>query len=220
MSMASAASALVADAHWRGARRLTLEQARRRSDSVRVWRWGFAGLAALCALSIFAALAVHSLGGGYLFEEPIAAEESLTMRAPRFTGRSTDGDRFVITAETAVRQSQGSNLIDLSQPRMETESGRIVTAERGIYHVVERTIGLSGAVNFYEPNGTRMATASSTFDGKRNIAKGLDSVVVSGPLGEVRANAYEINQEQGKIVLSGEVRGLIRSESERDALRP
>lgn len=217
--MARAATAdFIASGSWRAERRLTLEQARRRSRVIGALRWAFAAGAALAVLSVVASMATHAFGGGYIFEEPIAQSETLTMRAPRFTGRTSDGERFVITAETASRQSPGSDLVDLAQPRMETQTGRIITAERGVYHITDRSIELAGSVNFYEPGGTRLATGLATVKSRQSYAGAETPVVVSGPLGEVRANAYEI--EDGRILLEGAVRGFIRSEAEQAASEP
>jgi lipopolysaccharide export system protein LptC len=194
---------------WEPQRRLSLTQARQRSEFVRVFRWACVGIAAAAASSVLIAMTLHALGGGFGRQGDVAVQETLTMMNPRFTGRDGDGSSYVITAATAVRQGPGSDVIVLDQPRFEGGNGRIITAKNGVYNPTAQTVDLKDDVVFTDPQGTRFTTATAYIDASQDQVRGDQPISGASRLGEVRADAYELRDNGAHVIMRGRVRGTI-----------
>jgi lipopolysaccharide export system protein LptC len=209
--MADAASLAPAPAdHWQPRRRLTLEQARSRSAFLRVWRMVCVAVAAAAAGSIVLAMVLHTLGGGFQFEREIAAEQTLTMISPRFTGRQEDGSVFEITAATARRRALGEQIMLLDRPVFKSQAGQTITATRGVYDPNKRTVELFEKVTATDINGGKFSTGYAMVDAQNNTVTGAEPLLGRSDLGEVRADTYELRKDGGHVIMRGRVRGSIR----------
>jgi lipopolysaccharide export system protein LptC len=123
----------------------------------------------------------------------------------RFTGRNVAGDAFVITADTARRRRADSSIIDLTNPRLMDDKGTVVTAPSGTYHQNDEFLDLFENVRLVDEEGYVFTTTEARAfvqDGRVEGVKPLDG---SGPLGDVRADTYEILDEGNRVVLRGNV---------------
>ncbi|HVZ99334.1 MAG TPA: LPS export ABC transporter periplasmic protein LptC [Caulobacterales bacterium] len=192
---------------WEPRRVLSLRQARRRSAVVAGLRRFFVAAAGASFASVFVFMAVSTLQG--VGAEDRAASEPLRMLNPRFTGRTAQGGPFQITAETALRDRGGKQLVHLASPVYRAQDGTVVLAPRGVYDESARSIVLNGEVLFSERGGNRFSTSNMVVDLANGAVHGDREVTGAGPLGVVRADAYEIRQGDRALVLHGAVRGQI-----------
>ncbi|HVY84396.1 MAG TPA: LPS export ABC transporter periplasmic protein LptC [Caulobacterales bacterium] len=192
---------------WEPRRALSLRQARRRSTVVAGLRRFFVAAAGACFASVFVFMAISTLQGAGVDDR--AASEPLRMLNPRFTGRTAEGGPFQITAETALRDRGGRQLVHLDSPVYRAQDGTVVLAPRGVYDETARTIVLNGEVLFSEHGGNRFSTSNMVVDLANGRVHGEQEVTGAGPLGVVRADAYEIRQGDRALVLRGRVRGQI-----------
>ncbi|MES1202387.1 MAG: LPS export ABC transporter periplasmic protein LptC [Pseudomonadota bacterium] len=192
---------------WEPRRALSLRQARRRSAVVAGLRRFFVAAAGACFASVFVFMAIAALQGSGVDER--TASEPLRMLNPRFTGRTAQGGPFQITAETALRDRGGKQLVHLDSPVYRGQDGTVVLAPRGLYDETTRTITLNGDVLFSEHGGNRFSTSNMVVDLANGSVHGEHEVTGAGPLGVVRADAYEIRQGDRALVLRGGVRGQI-----------
>jgi lipopolysaccharide export system protein LptC len=183
--------------HWQPRRRLTLDQARGRSAFLRVWRMACVAIAAAAAGSIVLAMVLHTIGGGYTADREIAAEQTLTMIAPRFTGRQEGGSSFEITAATARRRAVGEQIMLLDKPVYKNQAGQMLTAA-------------NGGVVATDTNGGRFTTGYALVDAENNIVAGKEPLLGRSGLGEVRSDSYELRKNGGHVIMRGRVRGTIR----------
>jgi len=195
-------------ATWEPRRALSLRQARRRSTVIAGLRRFFVAAAGASFASVFVFMALTALQGGISAADSSNAEP-LRMINPRFTGRTSDGGPFQITAETAIRDRTGRQLVHLDSPVYRSQDGTVVLAPRGVYDEALGAIVLNGEVLFSERGGNRFSTSNMVVDLNDGVVHGEQEVTGAGPLGVVRANAYEIRQDDRALVLRGAVRGQI-----------
>lgn len=194
--------------NWTPISHLTLARARRHSLATKLWRWFCLGVAGLMVLAIAISALSRALGRDFIGETPVAAE-SVRMINPRFTGRAGADGSYVITAASAKRRASNLNIIDLEKPTYRSALGLTVTAPVGVYDPQAHTLELSGGVTFEDRRGNRFSTARTKLDAQTNLASGMQSVEGAGPLGSVRADAYEIDANSGHVRMSGRVSGSL-----------
>lgn len=192
-------------------RRLTLERARARSQFLVVWRGVCLGVAAACLGLIVGAVALHSVGGLQAERNELGGREALTIRSPRFNGRDTGGGAYIVTADTATRQAQNADKIDLVEPRYAADNGNAVSARRGVYDSQSRHLELYENVVFTDAAARVFVSAYAFVDATRDLVRGDTPIAGSGPLGDIRADAYELHGDRGRIVMRGNVKGTLQS---------
>ena len=212
------ASAKLSD--WAPQRQMTLEQARRRSRFVSVLRMFFVAGAAISA-GIFVGPVIASAFNSTSNEiEKLDGAQVVTMVNARFTGRNVAGEAFEITADTARRRRTDPSIIDLENPRLVDQKGTVVTAPTGTYHQNDEYLDLFENVRVVDEEGyTFRTTAARAFvqDGR---VEGLEPLQGTGPLGDVRADTYEILDEGNRVVLRGNVDMTIYPGGRSDAETP
>jgi lipopolysaccharide export system protein LptC len=147
--------------------------------------------------------------GGMLLGRPMTAD-SARMINPRFTGRGGGDTSYVITAASALRRSAEKDAVDLDQPIYSTRDGMTIRAPTGYYDPDSQILELTGGVIFTDKKGNRFLTRSAKLDAKTNSAFGAQPLQGAGPLGSVRADAYEIDAKSGHIRMTGRVSGTLK----------
>lgn len=201
---------------WEPRRQMTLEQARQRSTMVSFMRLAFTAAAAIAAGVMIGHLAANTLSQSPSSIEKLSSEEVVTMVNPRFTGRDVAGRTFVITADTAQRLYGGGEKIDLSNPRLTSEDGTIVTAPSGLYDEEAQTLELYEDVQLQDAKGYRFSSSSAKMFVEQGRVEGIDPLSGTGPLGDVRSDTYEIVDDGDRILLSGKVEMTIYPDDETD----
>ena len=210
MTTATATSSLPATAAgWGPSRRLSLKQANARSRLVHTMRFVFVGLAAASLASVFVYTTAYSMAGGFTFQRPAEATASITMVQPRFTGRLDQDATFQLTADDASRDGPNDGPISLNAPVYRETSGRIVLAPSGAYDAAAGHINLTGGVTFTDGSGNRFTSQNADIDVENRVLRGNAEIIGDGPLGVVRADAYELYTDGGRFVFRGNVRGVL-----------
>lgn len=205
---------LTTAAAWHPNRRLTLQQARGRSRLVHFLRFLFVGLAAASLASVFVYTTLYSYSGGFARTEVAPTTEQVTMVQPRFTGRLNDDILFQLTASDAQRQSEDSGPISLNAPIYRESGGRVMVAPNGVYQSADGVIRLSGGVTFTDESGNRFTSSDAVIDTRNRTLTGTAQIIGEGPLGVIRADAYELRDMDGSIVFRGRVRGILPAQGQ------
>ncbi|MEM9055517.1 MAG: hypothetical protein AAGB16_09350 [Pseudomonadota bacterium] len=190
---------------WAPQRQMTLEQAQRRTRFVGFLRMLFVAGAAISAGIIVGPVIASTFNGVSSSIERLEGDQVVTMVNARFTGRNVAGDAFVITADTARRRRVDSSIIDLTNPRLMDDKGTIVTAPSGTYHQNDEFLDLFEAVRLVDEEGYVFTTTEARAFVQNGRVEGLEPLDGSGPLGDVRADTYEILDEGNRVVLRGNV---------------
>ena len=188
---------------WEPRRVITLGQARRHSGLVVVLRLAFTIGAAVSAGSLFGPLISHAIASFNQVAPPPAA--GVTMINPRFNGRDANDQPFVITAATAKQRRGEKQVVDLDSPVLEDGLGTVVSAASGVYNRPDQALELTGDVELLDVNGYKFSTEAATMHVQENRIEGGAPLKGSGPLGEVRADSYEVVDNGNRIILRGNV---------------
>lgn len=210
-------------AQWAPQRQMTLAQARRRSSTVGLLRMLFVAGAAISAGVIIGPIAATALSGTGQQIDQIAADEVITMVNARFTGRNIAGDAYIITAEEARRRRADSSVVDLKNPQLVDDKGTEVSAPIGVYYQNAEHLDLFQAVKVRDSEGYEFTTTAARVFVQEGRVQGLEPLSGNGPLGDVRADSYEIEDDGDRVILRGNVDLTIypdepKPEAETDAL--
>ena len=190
---------------WTPRRQVTLAQTQRRSELVRLLRLVFTAGAAISIGALAGPVIANALSGIDTPDRNFESDEIVTMINPRFTGRDNAGDSYIITASTAQRRRASESLIDLSNPQLVDQAGSRITAPIGTYDQDAQTLDLFQDVQVADENGYRFRTTSARFFITEGRIEGLDPLYGTGPLGDIRSDAYEITEDGDVITFRGNV---------------
>ncbi len=117
-------------------------------------------------------------------------QDLMSLRAPRADIKTHSGANIVITANTAIYQSQ------------------------------TQVLDLFGRVTVVHQNGTRFVTQSARVDAASNQAEGHQPVTGHGPSGDVTAQGFRIFDKGDRILFTGRSDLLLRSAKPVAATKP
>ncbi len=209
---------------WAPRRQLTLAQARRRSERVVYLRYAFVGAAAI-SIGLFLGFVFRSALSTDARPPAVRDDDAVTMINPRFTGRDSAGQVFTITADSAQRRRAENGVVDLVNPIMRDGTGAELKAPTGYYDREKGVLELYEAVNITDSGGYSFISRGARMVLGEQRVEGLSPLEGKGPLGDIRADSYEILDGGNRIVFEGNVRTVIypqpaeepaTSESEQD----
>lgn len=201
----SATPAEQTDFVWTPRRQVTLAQTQRRSAIVRILRTVFTAGAAISIGTLAGPVIANAVSGMDKRPNTFGSDEIVTMINPRFTGRDKAGDSYIITADTAQRRRASDSLVDLSNPQLVDQDGSRITAPEGTYDQDNQTLDLFRDVQVTDQTGYRFRTTSARFYILEGRIEGLDPLYGTGPLGDIRSDAYEITDDGDVITFRGNV---------------
>ncbi|MEZ5946637.1 MAG: hypothetical protein R3C13_04035 [Hyphomonas sp.] len=193
---------------WAPRRQLTLAQARRRSERVRLLRMAFVACAAI-SIGFFAGHIIKSALSRDAAPVQVSEDETVTMLNPRFTGRDSAGQYFQITADAARRRRTEDQTVDLVGPVLRDETGSEVRAPSGMYNRDAGILELYEDVRISDNTGYTFRTTGARVHVGEGRVEGLSPLEGTGPLGDIRCDSYEVLEDGNRIVCKGNVRTVI-----------
>lgn len=193
---------------WAPRRQLTLAQARKRSERVRMLRMLFVASAAV-AIGFFAGHVIKSALTSDSRPVSVSKDESVTMVNPRFTGRDSTGQSFQITADAARRRRGEDQTVDLIAPVLNDEAGSLVSAPSGMYDRAAGILELYDDVSITDASGYTFVSMGARVHVGEGRIEGLSPLQGKGPLGDIRCDSYEVLEDGNRIVCAGNVRTVI-----------
>jgi lipopolysaccharide export system protein LptC len=186
---------------WEPRRATSLKDARARTALVHILRLLFT-IGAVLAAGILMGTLVQSIFRSDANPPPVA---SATMLNPRFEGLDASDRPYSLTAETARQRRENRKITDLVNPRLEDWSATQVRAREGVFNDEEDVLDLVGEVVMTDAAGyTFTAERSRIFLGENRV-DGQTPLTGYGPMGDVRADAYEVLNDGNLLVLKGNV---------------
>ena len=189
---------------WAPRRQLTLAQARKRSGRVRYLRYAFVGAAAV-SIGLFLGFVFRSALSQDARPQAVRDDDAVTMINPRFTGRDSAGQVFTITADSARRRRAENGVVDLVNPIMRDGTGAELKAPTGYYDREKGVMELYEAVNITDSGGYSFISRGARMVLGEQRVEGLSPLEGKGPLGDIRADSYEILDGGNRIVFEGNV---------------
>lgn len=190
-----------------------LRDARRRTALVHIIRLLFTVGAVLSAGLLIGPAIQHTIAASApKYSAPTLSE---TMLHPRFEDRDANDKPYVVTADTARRRRDNPNLIDLVNPRLEDATSTSVQAREGVFDRAQQILDLKGDVVMQDAGGYTFTAESTRMYLKDNRVEGATPLRGTGPIGEVRADSYEVIDNGNQIVLRGNVWSKFNTRSNR-----
>lgn len=168
----------------------------------------------LVAFALLASLFIYSktnpVREGLIFADSevrrMASEARITN--PRFTGVTTAGDAFSVSATIATPDAPKPGRIDLEDPSTSISFASGVnletSAKSGSLDIKTGTARLSGDVFLATSNGYRAETAEVEVNFRTGNVESPDGVLATGPIGRIEAGAMQLIQDLDKNPDGGE----------------
>ena len=154
---------------------------------------------------------------GYASISPGEAE-NLRMVKARFTATDKNALPYVLSADLAVQESPGADVILLNGPQADifladgTWLG--LAADTGRYSQSEQILELTGAVNLFHDSGYEAHSNGIRVDLAEGVAKANAPVVGQGPFGELEAQGFVILDRGRTVHFTGRTKLVIYPDAE------
>lgn len=180
----------------------SLRDARRRTALVYIIRLLFTVGAVLAAGLLIGPAIQHTISAA---NPKFSSAVPDTMIGARFADVDSNGKPYVVTADTARQRPDKRDLVDLVNPRLEDAASSSVQAKTGVYDREAQTLDLAGDVVMSDAGGYRFTADATRMYLKDNRVEGKTQLYGVGPIGEVKADSYEVLHNGATIVLRGNI---------------
>lgn len=181
----------------------SLKEARARTALVHIIRLLFTIGAMLSAGILIGYLINHALNGAAPTRD--VGSLSATVLGPRFEGRDANDQPYALTAETARRRRENTSIVDLVNPRLEDATSTAVHAREGVWNDEQKVLDLVGDVVMTDAAGYTFTSDRTRMYVEDGRVEGRTPLYGVGPVGEVRADSYEVLDEGERLLLKGNV---------------
>lgn len=195
---------------WEPKRTLTLEAARKHSARIKFLRRLLLIMCAGLAAYLVYEFTTQS-NATFIDDDPT---ESVRMVNPRYSGRTSDGLPFYLTADSATRTLANRTEVALIKPvlefiREEGAEASLVIAETGTYDDVKKILNLHTAVNLNTDDGYSCKTTHARIFARDKRIEGDERIECDGGFGVVNGNAYEINDNYKVFIFKNGMNAII-----------
>jgi lipopolysaccharide export system protein LptC len=136
-------------------------------------------------------------------------DNDLAMIKPRLSGTDANGNPFVITADVAVQDARHTRRARLKniQADMSLDAQRWVnaSADAGLFDMTAGSLALTGGISVFSDSGYELHTEDGTFNLRTGVFRGPHEVKGQGPLGNFRADRFELWRTTRQVLLAGNV---------------
>lgn len=188
---------------WSPRHATSLKEARRRTGLVHIIRVVFTSGAVIAAGLLLGSIISSAFNGPD--RELRTGTTNVTILNPRFEGRNDSGSPYVITADTARRRPDNARIVDLTNPRLADELNNTVDARDGVFDREAQILDLTGGVVMRDPAGYTFETARAMMLVQEDRIFGESEIRGEGPIGEVRADTYEVRENGKRLIFRGNV---------------
>lgn len=188
---------------WGPRRATSLKEARRRTATVHIIRLLFTCAAVVSAGVLLGPVVKKAFGPT---APPLTSPTlNVLMLNPRFEGIDANGNPYVITADTARRRRENVALVDLVNPRLVDQTSSNVKAREGVYDRDSQVLDLIGDVVMTDTAGYTFTADKTRMFIKDSRVEGATPLHGFGPVGEVKADSYEVLDDGDRLILTGHV---------------
>lgn len=135
------------------------------------------------------------------------------MPNPRFYGQDDQDRPYQISALRALRNAATDKMVVLSDPSISLGGARMGARTAG-FHTDTGVLTLQGEVAFDDGKGSKLTTDQAVVDTRKGTVQGSQAeggvgVHAEGPMGDIRADSYQVTEQGKRIILRGKVHGRI-----------
>jgi len=192
-------------------RRAEIARWRRRSRLIRTLR---------IVLPVVIGLMAAALVGEVVWRNIVAlptpqkeARTAIRLLNARLVGRVKDGRSFTIGAKQAIRDEHDYQSISLMEPILVIGEGlpnqARMSALIGSYNERDKLLRLRGDVRIIDGKGHSFASQEAIIDTRTGGVVGQSQVQGEGPLGQLNAKSYSVQDKGDRLVFKGGVHARI-----------
>lgn len=192
-------------------RRAEIVRWRRRSRVIRALRIVLPAL-----IGLIAAALVGEVVWRNIIQAPTPQKEARTairLLNARLVGRVKDGRSFTIGARQAIRGENDYQSISLMEPILVIGEGlpnmAQMSARIGSYNERDQLLRLRGEVRIVDGKGHSFASQEAIIDTRTGSVVGQSQVQGDGPLGQLNAKSYSVQDKGDRLVFKGGVHARI-----------
>jgi len=192
-------------------RRAAIARWRRRSRAVRSLRIILPVIIGLIAVALVGEVVWRNI-----VELPTPQKEARTairLVNAALVGRVKDGRGFEIGAKQAIRDENDYQSITLMEPVLLIGEGlpneARMTARIGAYNERDKLLRLRGGVRIVDGKGHSFASQEAIIDTRTGEVVGQSQVQGDGPLGQLNAKSYSVQDKGDRLVFKGGVHARI-----------
>lgn len=147
-------------------------------------------------------------------ERPLPREGQAVIRLvnAQFAGQVKDGRGFMLGARQAIRDEKDYQSVALIEPVMTVGRGAgssRVSARAGNFNERDKLLRLRGDVRIDDGKGLSFASQEAIIDTTTGEVIGESQVQGDGPLGQLNAKSYSVEDKGDRLVLRGGVSARI-----------
>jgi lipopolysaccharide export system protein LptC len=144
---------------------------------------------------------------------PVVSESQVKMVNPTFSGQGRDGSRYLVTAQSGIRDPKDQARILLTKPTVSVshggEPGARTVSDRGVFREDNLSLTLQGDVRVADGTGYRFVTNDAVIDTSTGQVTGQGGIQGTGPVGAVQSDSYSVTEKGDRMVFKGGVRARI-----------
>jgi len=175
----------------------------------------------LAAAALIAAVLVYALQPRQESRERVAmsfqrlgiVNNDLAMMKPKLTGETNEGDPYVVTADEAIQDRQDAKRASLrtilGDVTLKDGSWIGAVAPKGELDGRKHHLALEGAISVYSDGGYELHTSVADIDMQKATIVGNRAVTGQGPLGNFRADRFQVDRRARMVFLHGHVQMTI-----------
>lgn len=149
---------------------------------------------------------------------------NLRMVKARYAGRSESKQPYLLTAESALQDHPGADLIHLTEPKgditMKSGAWVALNAPAGQYFQDNQELDLWGGVSLFHDSGLEFNSPTAHIDLEASTAKGDDPVVGKGPSADITSEGFRILDEGDRVIFTGKAHLTLYRNSDKQASPP
>lgn len=149
---------------------------------------------------------------------------NLRMVNARYAGRSKSKRPYLVTAESALQNYPGADLIHLTEPKgditMTSGAWVALNAPAGEYFQDSQKLDLWGGVTLFHDSGLQFNSPTAHIDLEASTAKGDDPVVGNGPSADITSEGFRVLDEGDRVIFTGKAHLTLYRNSDKQASPP
>jgi lipopolysaccharide export system protein LptC len=193
--------------------RHTPESRRKRLVWVKFLRRTLPVAALMALVSVVGQVAWRSLQSS-ASPAPVVAESTARMVNPQFSGAGRDGSRYLVTAQSGVRDPKDAARIILDKPTVNVskagEAGTRTVSQRGVFREDDQSLSLEGDVRVQQAGGFSFVANNAVIDTSTGQVMG-GKVKGRSSTGDVQSGSYSVTEKGDRMVFKGGVRTQLKA---------
>src|SRR5262249_41930398 len=123
---------------------------------------------------------------------------------------------YSLVSDTAHQRRENHKIVDLVNPHIEDWAGTQVRAREGVFNDSQDVLDLVGEVVMTDAGGYTFTADRTRLYLNENRVEGQTPISGYGPMGDVRADSYEVLDNGNRLVLKGNVSTNFTPKKSRD----